>query len=338
MAYETSDGVYLSVDSVEGYGLLSHQSLDSLRAGARVEPGSEKRSPLDFALWKKAKPAEPTWPSPWGPGRPGWHTECVVMSVGILGEDFDLHGGALDLVFPHHENERAQAAALGRRFARHWVHNGFVTVEGEKMSKSLGNFSSIEEALSANDPRALRLLVLRSHYRSPMELTPANAADAGESLERLDALVRRFSLDPELARTPLAGSAGAGCDMEAVGSFSGAMDDDLDTPGALAGIFELVRAANVAADSGNDQRGRTLATTVAVLCGALGLQLASEEVVLDEEALRLVRMRDEARALRDWARADSIRDELASRGFVVEDGSGGTQLRRRRAQIGAKEQ
>ena len=193
-AYETSDGVYLSVESVEGYGLLAHQSLDSLRSGARVEPGDEKRSPADFALWKKSKPGEPSWPSPWGAGRPGWHTECVVMSLDLLGEGFDLHGGGIDLAFPHHENERAQAVALGRPFARHWVHNGFVMVGDEKMSKSLGNFTSLSDLLARTDGRAYRLLVLRSHYRRPLEVTPRTIADAEEALARLDAVARRFDL------------------------------------------------------------------------------------------------------------------------------------------------
>jgi cysteinyl-tRNA synthetase len=170
-AYETSDGVYLSVETVPGYGLLARQPLDSLRSGARVDVDEEKRSPLDFALWKKAKPQEPTWPSPWGDGRPGWHTECVVMALDLLGEGFDLHGGGIDLAFPHHENERAQAVALGRDFAHHWTHSGLVVAPGgEKMSKSLGNFTSLTDLLSRTDPRAYRLLVLRSHYRAPMEV------------------------------------------------------------------------------------------------------------------------------------------------------------------------
>ena len=197
VAYETGDGVYLSVADVPGYGLLAHQPLESLRAGARVEADEEKRSPLDFVLWKKAKQGEPTWESPWGPGRPGWHTECVVMSLDLLGEGFELHGGGLDLIFPHHENERAQAVAgAGVRPAR--VHNGWVTVGGEKMSKSLGNFTSLRDLLDRSDPRAYRLLVLRSHYRSPIEVTPETIADAESGLARLDELARRFDLPAQL--------------------------------------------------------------------------------------------------------------------------------------------
>ncbi|HWI05203.1 MAG TPA: cysteine--tRNA ligase, partial [Acidimicrobiales bacterium] len=161
-AYETSDGVYLSVDTVPGYGLLARQALDTLRSGARVDVVDEKRTPLDFALWKKAKPDEPSWPSPWGDGRPGWHTECVVMSLDLLGEDFDIHGGGIDLAFPHHENERAQAVAAGKDFARRWTHNGHVQMGGEKMSKSLGNITNLTDLLAAVDPRAYRLVVLQS--------------------------------------------------------------------------------------------------------------------------------------------------------------------------------
>jgi cysteinyl-tRNA synthetase len=324
LAYETADGVYLEVDRVDGYGLLARQSLDSLRSGARVETGEEKRSPLDFVLWKKAKPGEPTWPSPWGPGRPGWHTECVVMSLDLLGEGFDLHGGGADLAFPHHENERAQAVALGRHFARHWAHNGWVVVEGEKMSKSLGNFTSLTDLLERTDPRAYRLLVLRSHYRSPLEVTPRTILDAEAALARLDELARRFSLPPGL---PEPGTLDA--DPQALTAFTEAMDDDLDTPGALAGIFELVRAANSAADAGDDARARRLAASVSVLCGALGLGLQPGESLLDDQAAQLVAERDAARAAADWARADAARDTLSALGWLVEDGPKGTRVRRK---------
>ena len=329
-AYETGDGVYLSVDKVDGYGLLARQPLDSLRAGARVEANDEKRSPLDFALWKKAKPDEPSWPSPWGPGRPGWHTECVVMSLGILGDGFDLHGGGQDLAFPHHENERAQAVADGRTFARHWVHNGWVMVGGEKMSKSLGNFTSLTDLLARSDPRAYRLLVLRSHYRSPIEVTTATVADAEKGLARLDALARRFSLEAVACgtATDLPVRATTDADGGAVERFSARMDDDLDTPGALAGVFELVTEANAAADAGAHDRAQLLARTCAALCAALGLSLRGAAGEVDAETRALAADRDRARADRDWARADAIRDELVGRGWTVEDGPQGTVLRR----------
>ena len=259
VAYETGDGVYLDVGQVPGYGLLARQSLDSLRAGARVEATDEKRSPLDFVLWKKAKPGEPSWEAPWHAGRPGWHTECVVMSLDLLGDDFDLHGGGQDLAFPHHENERAQAVADGRTFARHWVHNGWVEVEGTKMSKSLGNFTSLTDMLERSDARAYRLLVLRAHYRSPIEVTTQTVADAEKGLDRLDTLARRFGLADLLAASGrgyvVEATDAADADADALASFSERMDDDLDTPGALAGVFELVSAAHSAADAGDQDEG-----------------------------------------------------------------------------------
>jgi len=328
VAYETSDGVYLSVDEIDGYGLLARQSLDSLRAGARVDPGEEKRSPLDFVLWKKARPGEPTWDSPWGPGRPGWHTECVVMSLDLLGEDFDLHGGGLDLAFPHHENERAQAVGLGKAFARHWVHNGWVMVGGEKMSKSLGNFTSLPDLLKRADPRAYRLLVLRAHYRSPIEVTPSTVEQAEQGLTRLDDLARRFDLVASTSGVTASQAQSVGADAGAVASFVEHMDDDLDTPGALAEIFDLARRANSAADAGDPDQGRRLAVTVAVLCNALGILLAASEADLDAETMGLVAERDGARAGGDYPRADAIRRDLEARGWVVEDGPDGTRLHR----------
>jgi len=330
VAYDAADGVYLSVMDVPGYGLLARQPLDSLRAGARVESAADKRSPLDFVLWKKAKPGEPTWESPWGPGRPGWHTECVVMSLDLLGDGFDLHGGGIDLAFPHHENERAQAVALGRDFAHHWVHNGWVTVEGEKMSKSVGNFTFLDDLLTRSDPRAYRLLVLRSHYRSPIEVTPETVTDAESGLARLDEMARRFGLPDLLASGPVVDGVVAGSfDPGAVARFRERLDDDLDTPGAVAGIFELVRQANVAADAGDEAAGGLAARTVGLLAAALGLPLRGEvDDQVDPASAELARRRDEARRQRDWALADRLRDELTAAGWVVEDGAEGTRIRR----------
>jgi cysteinyl-tRNA synthetase len=331
VAYETSSGVYLDVDQVDGYGLLSHQPLESLRSGARVEVDAEKRSPLDFALWKKAKPGEPEWESTFGPGRPGWHTECVVMSLDLLGDGFDLHGGGIDLIFPHHENERAQAVAVGRPFARHWVHHGWVMVGDEKMSKSLNNFTTVAELLERSDARAYRLLVLRSQYRSQIEVTPETIADAEKGLERLDRLAQRFSV-PEYAglqSAPLGPEAVEGAVAQEVEKFCTRMDDDLDTPGALAGLFDAANRANALGDAGDAPAAAALAVTVAALCGVLGLALhASGAPELDDETQRLVTERDAARAASDYARADAIRDQLVALGWGVEDGPAGTLLRR----------
>ncbi|HEY6473002.1 MAG TPA: cysteine--tRNA ligase [Acidimicrobiales bacterium] len=333
VAYETSDGVYLNVEKVPAYGLLARQSLDSLRAGARVEENEEKRSPLDFALWKKAKEGEPSWEAPWGAGRPGWHTECVVMSLDLLGDGFDLHGGGQDLAFPHHENERAQAVAEDRPFAQHWMHNGWVEVEGTKMSKSLGNFTSLTDLLSRVDGRAYRILVLRAYYRSPIEVTPDTLADAEKALERLDGLARRFAL-PDLLEQSDHGYVVLGegdaidIDEAALATFQARMDDDMDTPGALAGIFELVSAANSAADAEDEARGLRLARTAAVLAAALGLAVRGGAAEVDEASAKLVAERDEARKNKDFARADALRDELVALGWTVEDTAAGTAIRR----------
>ena len=311
-AYVGGDGVYFAAESVDGYGLLARQSIDSLRAGARVEAGEEagKRSPVDFVLWKLAKPGEPSWDSPWGAGRPGWHTECVVMSLDLLGEDFDLHTGGLDLAFPHHENERAQALAAGRHFARHWAHHGMIEDEkGEKMSKSLGNTLSLQQILEAYDPRAFRLQVLQSHYRSPMTVGPTTLAAGDKGVERLDAFAREFSA----ARNHQP-------DAELLGRFRDAIEDDFDTPAAVALAFDAVKEARAGGDAAT-------AAAVFQMFGALGLPLQDELSAVPAEVLARARERDEARAARDWARADAIRAELQAGGWTVEDGPTGTVIR-----------
>ena len=312
-AYLTSDGVYFVVESVPDYGLLARQSLDSLRAGGgerTIVGEAEKRSPLDFALWKLAKPGEPSWPSPWGDGRPGWHIECTVMALDLLGDDFDLHGGGNDLAFPHHENERAQAHGLGRRFARRWVHSGMVESGGQKMSKSIGNVMSLSELLEHYDGRAFRLLVLRSHYRSPIEVTETTLSDAERGLERLDSFARRFPRDA--ATEP---------DAAALERFRELMDDDLSSPQATALLFDLVGRANASGDAAAAAAAHEIATT-------FGLTLHAEAASVPEDVQALVRERDEARASKDWARSDAIRDQLQEGGWVVEDTPDGTQVRR----------
>jgi cysteinyl-tRNA synthetase len=255
------------------------------------------------------------------------------MSLDLLGEDFDIHGGGIDLIFPHHENERAQAVAQGRTFARHWVHNGWVTVDGTKMSKSLGNFTTLPEFLTQHDPRSYRLLILRARYRTPFEVTPETVTDAERGLERLDTLARRFSVGGLLERSAtgyvVEGTPPAdGIDPAALAAFRARMDDDLDTPAALAGIFDLVTAAHTSGDAGDDGRAHELARTAAVLAAALGLALRGEASEIDEASAELVSARDTARRERDFARADALRDELVALGWTVEDTPSGTAIRR----------
>jgi cysteinyl-tRNA synthetase len=330
IAYVISDGVYFDTSRVSDYGLLAGQALDSLRAGARIEANEEKRSPLDFTLWKFAKPGEPRWEAPFGEGRPGWHTECVVMSLGLLGDGFDLHCGGLDLKFPHHENERAQAVAAQRPFAQHWGHNGWVMVGDEKMSKSLGNFTSLTDLLEGTDARAYRLLVIRSHYRSPIEVSPTTIADAERALARLDTLARRFDL-PALAGQEMLTQS----DFDFTGPSAllaqrvGALlDEDLNTPLAVAELFDAVSRANTLADQGEVEEARDIAMAVTVHFAALGLSVFSAVHDSDDEVRELARARDEARRAGEWGEADRLRDEITARGWIVEDSTEGTRIRR----------
>src|SRR2546422_3734512 len=322
-AYATESGVYFSVESFPDYGALSHRRLDDLleSAGARVEVDERKRSPVDFALWKAAKPGEPAWDSPWGPGRPGWHIECSAMSVDLLGEGFDVHGGGADLVFPHHENERAQSEGAGQAFARYWLHNGMVNVGGEKMARSLGNFTTLAEAVDAHGPRALRLLVLQTHYRSNMEMGPENVEGAARALAGLDALARRARTQLGVARQDE-----ADLDRTIENAFDAALDDDFNTPAALAAVFEAVRRANLAIDAGGTSEAGRLVSTVHALTRDLGLELddGSQAAEGDDEIAALVAKRDAARRDRDFDEADRIRSELTAQGVTLEDLPTGT--------------
>ncbi|MEJ2059565.1 MAG: cysteine--tRNA ligase, partial [Gammaproteobacteria bacterium] len=312
--------------SFADYGRLSGKKLDELRAGARVEIGEAKRDPLDFVLWKAAKPDEPHWPSPWGEGRPGWHIECSAMSTRYLGNHFDLHGGGQDLQFPHHENEIAQSeAATCEHFVNYWMHNGFVRINEEKMSKSLGNFFTVREVLARYRPEEVRFFILGSHYRSPLNYGDEQLDAARYALTRLYTSLRGL---------PDAEPAGGG---EYETRFTAAMSDDFNTPEAVAVLFDLAREINRLREDQGLEAAAPLGAELRRLGGLLGLLEDDPEAYLqgageadvDEAAVQAqIEARNRARAEKDWAEADRIRDQLAAQGILLEDGAGGTTWRR----------
>lgn len=329
-AYAATNGdVYFDVSRFEGYGRLSGKNPDELRAGARVEVDDAKDDPLDFVLWKAAKPQEPSWPSPWGPGRPGWHIECSAMSTRCLGNHFDIHGGGMDLQFPHHENEIAQSeGATGEPFVNLWMHNGFVQVDEEKMSKSLGNFFTVREILTRYRPEEVRYFILASHYRSPLNYSDDHLEKARGALSRLYTALKGL---PE---------AEAAEDTGYASRFHGAMDDDFNSPEALAVLFDLAREINRCRGE-EPQRAAALAALLRQLGRILGLLQDDPEAFLraepgkgarqglkDAEIEALIQAREEARSRKDWAEADRIRDHLAAEGILLEDGASGTGWRR----------
>ncbi|MED5611222.1 MULTISPECIES: cysteine--tRNA ligase [unclassified Pseudomonas] len=324
-AYAPGNGdVYYRVGKFVGYGKLSRKKIEDLRIGARIEVDESKEDPLDFVLWKAAKPGEPSWASPWGAGRPGWHIECSVMSTCCLGETFDIHGGGPDLVFPHHENEIAQSeAATGKPYAATWMHAGAVRVDGEKMSKSLGNFFTIREVLEKYHPEVVRFLLVSSHYRSPINYSEDNLKEAKGALERFYTALRGL---------PEAEAAGGEAFAE---RFAAAMDDDFNTPEAVAVLFEMAREVNRLREA-DLQGAAALAAKLRELAGLLGVLQLEPDAFLQAGAAgkvdaaqveALIQARLEARAAKNWAESDRIRDELTAMGVVLEDGKGGTTWR-----------
>jgi cysteinyl-tRNA synthetase len=330
--YESGGDVYFSVRSFDRYGKLSHHDLDDLIPGESTEPAGRKRDPLDFALWKAAKPGEPQWSSPWGVGRPGWHIECSAMATRYLGDSFDIHGGGTDLIFPHHENEIAQSeAASDKPFARYWMHNGMLNLGGEKMAKSTGHVVTLLESLERWDPTAVRLFYLRTHYRKPLDFSEEALADAESSLARLRAFRRRFPVFIEESADP-----------DIMNRFKVAMDNDLDVAGALAVLFELVREGNSRSDRG--VAAGELVAAYDEIVGVLGLaggiavaddddeeavaQLGSQFGIQDATIDDLVALRDTARTDRDWTTSDAIRDGLAALKITIEDTPDGTRWHR----------
>jgi cysteinyl-tRNA synthetase len=341
-AYASGGDVFFAVTSKEDYGKLSGKRIDELRTGVRIEVDEDKRHPVDFALWKAAKPGEPAWESPWGPGRPGWHIECSAMAMKYLGETIDLHGGSRDLVFPHHENELAQSeAATGCPFCRHWVEGGLVNLGGQKMSKSTGIAFNVADVKNEVDPVTLRLYLLSTHYRSPIEYGKERLAEAGAALERIRNLLRSAShaAGPEPGPPPDAADLeGLDADLRAAidraeAGFHEALDDDFNAAGALGRLFELVREANsyVTAGLGSPRYASLLGAVrdrILAMGGLLGLDLAGEEAeAVPAEVRRLAAEREEARLRRDWGQADSLRDRIRQAGFAVEDRPDGPLIR-----------
>lgn len=329
-AYAAGGDVYFDVRSKPDYGKLSGRKVDDMREGYRIEPGEAKRDPLDFALWKGAKPGEPAWESPWGPGRPGWHIECSAMAMKHLGATLDIHGGGQDLIFPHHENEIAQSeAATGKPFANFWTENGMVNLGGEKMSKSTGNLFFIEDIVRQVDPETVRFYLLSTHYRSPIDFSHERLEEAGIALARLRAPLERSGV-----WSPAGGEAFGEMKTAietAQAEFHMAMDDDFNSAKALGVLFDLARQVNRALDEKRESDARAGASTLVELGQVLGLfwKGARSEEQWDPEVVRLAGEREAARKARDWKQADAIRDRLAGLGVVVEDSPEGPKLKRK---------
>ena len=334
-AYAAGGDVYFDVRSYPAYGSLSGRKVDDLRSGVRIEVGEAKRDPLDFTLWKGAKPGEPSWPSPWGPGSPGWHIECSAMAMKHLGETFDLHGGGQDLIFPHHENEIAQSeAATGKTFARFWVQNGLVNLDGEKMSKSTQHFFLIEDVVKQVEPEVIRFYLQSTQYRSPIEWNDVRLREAGAAYDRLREALAKAEAAPSADGTRTAGSTLLAELAELEKEFQESLDDDFNAAKAQGHLFEMAKAINRVADSAQSsaadraalpEAGRTLRR----LGELIGLFWGSgkAEAEAPEAVQALVRQRDEARIQKQWRRADELRDEILALGYVLEDSKGGTKVR-----------
>lgn len=350
LAYAVDGDVFYRVKKFSPYGKLSGKRIDDLLSGARIEVDDRKESPLDFALWKQSKPGEPSWDSPWGPGRPGWHIECSAMSQDILGETFDIHGGGKDLVFPHHENEIAQSeGATGKPFVHYWMHNGFVNINKEKMSKSLGNFFTIRDILEKYHPETLRLFILSSHYRSPIDFSWDNMEAAGTGLTRLYQAAERLQAAVQSSATSTASNAPALLPelQAAKEAFIKAMDDDFNTALAVGQLFEAAKIINRYLDSHSSQSlihddleeafllFKELADVLGILAAEptdfLKNQGDEKNVAISEEEIQeLIARRDQARQEKQWATADEIRDQLTELGIILKDSPEGTQWQRKR--------
>lgn len=331
-AYESQGDVYYRTRKFNGYGKLSHQSIDDLKVGARIEAGEKKEDPLDFALWKAAKPGEIHWSSPWGEGRPGWHIECSVMAREHLGDTIDIHAGGQDLTFPHHENEIAQSEAFtGKTFAKYWMHNGYINIDNEKMSKSLGNFVLVNDIRKQLNPQILRFFMLSVHYRHPINFAQDLVESAKAGLERL----RTAYSNIEYRLTKTTGLSDDGNEWvqkiaEVKKQFEDAMDDDFNTANGISALFELARIANTYLNESNTEERvlKAFIETFDQLGGVLGIQFKTEIELLDEEIEAMIEERNNARKNRDFAKSDEIRDKLLEMNIVLEDTRQGTRWKR----------
>lgn len=331
-AYESNGDVYFKTRSFDDYGKLSHQSIDDLKVGARIETGDLKKDPLDFALWKKAKPGEIAWNSPWGKGRPGWHIECSVMATKYLEDTIDIHAGGVDLEFPHHENEIAQSESkTGYKFVNYWMHNGFVTIgkENEKMSKSLGNFVTVHDLVKKVDPQVIRFFMATTHYRRPVQYTEENLAEAKTNLEKLTTAYRNLDYRMKDAEAISADEAVQHQFKQLVSDYEKAMDDDFNVQNAMTSLYEFAKLMNVYAEKEqvSKELAKAMLTKFETLMQIIGIKMPKQEL-LDEEIEKLIQERTEARANKDYARSDEIRDELKGQGIILEDTAQGTRWRR----------
>ena len=330
-AYEVNGTVYYRTRKFEGYGKLSKKNIDDLSAGIRIAVSDEKEDPRDFVLWKPKKEGEPSWPSPWGDGRPGWHIECTVMSKQYLGDEIDIHAGGEDLIFPHHENEIAQSeAANGKPFAKYWLHNGFLNIDNVKMSKSLGNFFTVREISEKYDLQVLRFFMLSAHYRSPLNFSADLMAASKNGLERILTAVGRLEdiqgTDGELTDEEQEVIAQV---QDLVKKFEDSMEDDFNTADAVSAIFELVKLANVNVNKESSAKlVATVKDTIKKLCDVLGIITEKEEELLDSDIEKLIEERQAARKAKNFARADEIRDQLAAQGILLEDTREGVKWKR----------
>ena len=331
-AYEKNGTVYFRTRKFKEYGKLSNKNLDDMIAGARIAVSDEKEDPMDFVLWKPKKEGEPSWPSPWGDGRPGWHIECSVMSKKYIGDTIDIHAGGEDLIFPHHENEIAQSEACNHEpFANYWMHNAFLNIDGSKMSKSAGNFFTVREISEKYPLQVIRFFMLSAHYRSPLNFADTLVEASKNGLERILLSVDRLRDLKKTAQGDQMTAEDAAHAEEAralVDKFEAAMEDDFNTADAIAAIFELVKLSNVTAPEGSLAYVDYLYDTITKLCDILGIITDKKEDLLDEDIEKLIEERQAARKAKDYARADEIRNQLADQGIILEDTRAGVKWRR----------